>query len=311
MSHGKENPATVKARNARRNRSAQRSVQGNIYSANHPDRAAEYRRKYKEKKGEFAEKLIKARAPLRFAAGDICLACDFHIPCQDDALVDYMISVCKDFGIKKLAIDGDFLSCDNLSIFNDNSESNVSVTITWKGEKEAGRAMMTRLLEWFDEIWMCAGNHENRIISLTGGKEGFFDIVQSMMPEDNISISEYRKRVHATIDDHMFLDHTYIDEDGNEKIQEWLLCHPKNFSILPLRVARVLCAKFGRNIHMAHGHNLIKGHDISGKFICIEGGGLFDREALEYTCRTSTHPMMRSGFFILKNGEALQFEGKL
>jgi len=310
MSHGIENPATVRARNARRNRSKQRSVQGNIYSTNHPDRAAEYRRKYKEKKGKFAEQIINARVPLTFTEGDICLACDFHIPCQDDALVDYMINVCKDYNIKKLAIDGDFLSCDNLSIFNNISDSNINTTITWKGEKEAGRAMMTRLLEWFDEIYICAGNHENRIISLTGGKEGFFDIIRAMMPE-NITPIDYCKRVHATMDDHMFLNHKYIDEHGNKQIQEWMLCHPKNFSILPLRVARALCAKFGKNIHMAHGHNLLKGRDISGRFICVEGGGLFDREALEYTCRTTTHPVMRSGFYILKNGEVLQFEGKL
>ena len=309
MSHGKENPLTVKARNARRNRSKQRSVGGNIYCANHPDRAAEYKRRYKEKKGKFAERIINARAPLTFAAGDICLACDFHIPCQDDALVDYMIGVCKDYNIRKLAIDGDFLDCDNLSIFVSNTESSKNKTITWQGEKNEGRKMMTRLLEWFDEIFICAGNHENRIVALTGGKEGFLEIVHAIMPE-NITIADYRKRVRATIDDHMVLNHEYIDENGNKQIQEWLLCHPKNFSILPLRVARALCAKFGKNIHMAHGHNLIRGRDISGEFICIEGGGLFDREALEYTCRTTTHPMMRSGFFILKNGEALQFEGK-
>ncbi len=309
MSHGKENPLTVKARNARRNRSKQRSVQGNIYCSNHPDRAAEYKRKYKEKRGKFAEKIINARAPLTFTSGDIALGCDFHIPCHDSALIDYMISVCKDFNIKKLAIDGDFLDCDNLSIFVSNTESNVNKTITWQGEKVEGQKIMTRLLEWFDDIYICAGNHENRIVALTGGKEGFLEIIHDIMPE-NITIADYRKRVHATIDDHMFLNHEYIDEYGEKQIQEWMLCHPKNFSILPLRVARALSAKYGKNIHMAHGHNLLQGRDISGKFICIEGGGLFDREAMEYTCRTTTYPMMRSGFFILKNGETLKFEGR-
>ena len=310
MSHGHENPATVKARNARRNRSHQRSAQGNAYQFTHPDRAAEYKKRYKEKKGKFAEQLINALQPLTFTTGDICLGCDFHIPCHDDALIDYMIYVCKDLNIKKLAIDGDFLSCDNLSIFTSVTESNSPITITWKAEKDEGRKMMERLLEWFEEIYICAGNHENRIIALTGGKEGFLEIINAIMP-DNITPLDYRKRVHATIDDHMFLDHRYIDENGNEQIQEWMLCHPKNFSILPLRVARALCSKFGKNIHMAHGHNLLKGRDISGKFICLEGGGLFDREALDYTCRTTTHPVMRSGFYVLKNGEVLQFEGKL
>ncbi|MFA5247885.1 MAG: hypothetical protein WCX79_00405 [Candidatus Paceibacterota bacterium] len=309
MSHGLENPLTVKARNARRNRSAQRSVQGNIYEKEHPDRAAEYRRRYKAKKGSFAQQLINARAPLVFTAGDICLACDFHIPCHDESLIDYMIGVCKDLNIRKLAIDGDFLDCDNLSIFTSVTESNRSVSITWKAEKDEGRKIMTRLLEWFEEIYICSGNHENRIIALTGGKEGFKDIVLAMMPR-NITISDYERRVHSTTDDFMILNHNCVDENGNDRIQEWMLCHPKNFSILPLRVARALCAKFGKNIHMAHGHNLLQGRDISGRFICIEGGGLFDREALEYTCKTTTHPVMRSGFFILKNGEALKFEGR-
>ena len=309
MSHGKENPLTVKARNARRNRSKQRSVQGNIYVQNHPDRAAEYRKRYKARKGSFAQQLINARQPLIFTAGDICFACDFHIPCHDEALIDYMINVCKDLNIKKLAIDGDYLDCDNLSIFTSTTESNRSNVITWKAEKDEGRKVMTRLLEWFSDIYICAGNHENRIIALTGGKEGFKDIIAAMMPR-NITISDYEKRVHVTIDDFMILNHTYVDENGNNRVQEWRLCHPKNFSILPLRVARALSAKFEMNIHMAHGHNLLAGRNISGKYICIEGGGLFDREALEYTCRTTTHPVMRSGFFILKNGEPLQFDGK-
>ncbi len=309
MSHGKENPLTVKARNARRNRSKQRSEQGHVYQTNHPDRAAEYRRRYKAKKGSFAQQLINARAPLVFEAGDICFACDFHIPCHDEALIDYMINVCKDLNIKKLAIDGDYLDCDNLSIFTSTTESNRSNVITWKAEKDEGRKVMTRLLEWFSDIYICAGNHENRIIALTGGKEGFKDIIAAMMPR-NITISDYEKRVHVTIDDFMILNHTYVDENGNNRVQEWRLCHPKNFSILPLRVARALAAKFEMNIHMAHGHNLLVGRNISGKYICIEGGGLFDREALEYTCRTTTHPVMRSGFFILKNGEPLQFDGK-
>jgi hypothetical protein len=309
MSHGHENPLTVKARNARRNRSAQRSVQGNIYRDQHPDRAAEYKRRYKAKRNSYAEQLINARAPLVFTAGDICFGCDFHIPCHDEALIDYMIGVCKDLNIKKLAIDGDFLDCDNISIFTSVTESNRQVSITWKAEKDEGRKVMTHLLEWFEEIYMCAGNHENRIIALTGGKEGFKDIILSMMPK-NITISDYEKRVHSTTDDFMILNHTYVDEDGNNQVQEWRLCHPKNFSILPLRVARALCNKFEKNIHMAHGHNLLKGRSISGKFACLEGGGLFDRAALEYTCKTTTHPVMRSGFFILKNGEALQFEGR-
>lgn len=309
MSHGKENPLTVKARNARRNRSNQRSEQGHVYQTNHPDRAAEYRRRYKTKKGKFAEQLINARQPLTFTAGDIAFACDFHIPCHDNALIDYMIGVCKDLNIKKLAIDGDYLDCDNLSIFTSTTESNRDTSITWKAEKDEGRKVMTHLLDWFDEIYICAGNHENRIIALTGGKEGFKDIILAMMPR-NITIEDYEKRVHVTIDDFMILHHKYRDEYGEEKIQDWRLCHPKNFSILPLRVARALAAKFEMNIHMAHGHNLLMGRNISGKYICIEGGGLFDREALEYTCRTTTHPVMRSGFFILKNGEPLQFDGK-
>jgi hypothetical protein len=220
-----------------------------------------------------------------------------------------MINVCKDLNIKKLAIDGDYLDCDNLSIFTSVSESNRDTSITWKAEKDEGRKVMTHLLDWFDEIFICAGNHENRIIALTGGKEGFKDIILAMMPR-NITIEDYEKRVRVTIDDFMILHHKYRDEYGQEQTQDWRLCHPKNFSILPLKVARALAAKFEMNIHMAHGHNLLMGRNISGKYICIEGGGLFDREALEYTCRTTTHPVMRSGFFILKNGEPLQFDGK-
>jgi hypothetical protein len=45
-------------------------------------------------------------------------------------------------------------------------------------------------------------------------------------------------------------------------------------------------------------------------FRVADGGGLFERGALDYTHETTCHPMTRSGFFILKGGELIPFEGR-
>lgn len=307
--NNKESKESVKRRNAQPERAKKRQAQGNIYMKTHPDRTAEYRKRSKQKHGSMAEMVLQARDPLTFTTGDICLACDFHIPFQDEALIDYMIDVCEDYGIKELAIDGDFFDCDNLSSFNSIVESELDYTITWNGEKKEVQKMLVKLLRHFDTIYMCSGNHENRWVAITGGKGGFKGMIKEVMPE-NITIEDYRKRVKVTIDTHMILNHKWFDEYGEEQVQEWLLCHPRNFSILPLRVSRDLAARYLKNIHMAHGHNLYKGHDRSGKFICLDGGGLFDKDALAYASRISTHPAMKSGFYLLVNGEPIQFEGK-
>lgn len=305
MSNGKENPLTVKARNAKPERSALRSAQGNLHQKMHPEQAHENRRKREEKighpqQGYYAEMIETARDPITFESDNVVLACDFHIPFHDEDLIKEMFAAAKEHGCKVLAIDGDLLDCDNVSKFNSITESEQEDRITFKGECEEAKKMFKRLLQVFDDIYICQGNHEKRWSDLNAGKVGMKQLIALCRPS-NMSEDAFNARVHVTLDDHMILNH------NGEK---WLLCHPRNFRITPLSVARDLAAKFMMNVHMAHGHGFNQGRDRSGKFICLDGGGLYERAALEYTRQTTCHPMTRSGFYVLKQGKVIPYEGK-
>ena len=158
---------------------------------------------------------------------------------------------------------------------------------------------MKRILSHFERIFICRGNHEKRWIDLNAGMMGMPQLFALIKPH-NISDDNYERRVLVTSDDHINLMH---------KGQLWLCCHPRNFRITPLSVVRDLAANHLCNVAGFHGHAFNQGRDRSGKFRVVDGGGLFDRKALAYTRSTSCHPMTRSGFYILKDGNLIPYEG--
>lgn len=302
MSKGKENPETVRRRNAQPERMRQRSAQGNQWQILNPERARENAKKSREgrgtRQGVFAEMIEKARTPIVVRSDNVALTSDWHIPFHDDDLVEKLFADAEEHGTKDIVIAGDFWDCDNVSKFNSITEADISTKMTFKGEQEEVKKMLKRVLNVFDQVYICRGNHEKRWCDLNAGAVGLKQLFEMALP--GIEDGKYADRVHITSDDHL-----HIVQAG----QEWLACHPRNFRITPLSVARDLAAKHHCNVFMAHGHGFNQGRDRSGKYICLDGGGLFDRESLEYTRETTCHPATRSGYYILEEGKLHVFEG--
>jgi hypothetical protein len=297
MSHGKENPATVKARNARPKRAALRSNQGTMWYKDHPEIHKE-RNKYKP--GAYTLMLDEARNPLTIKSENVAITSDWHAPFYDNDLVNQLFADATEHGTTDLIIAGDMWDCDNYSKFTSMAESGMGVSQTFKGETEEVKKLMRRILMVFTNVYICRGNHCKRWIDLNAGKMGMKELFALARPS-NMSEDAWDKRVHITTDDHINL----IQDN-----ETWLCCHPRNFRITPLSVARDLSAKHLCNVIVAHGHAFNQGRDRSGQFRVADGGGLFERAALDYTRETTCHPMTRSGFYILKNGTLYPYEGK-
>jgi hypothetical protein len=295
MSHGKENPATVKARNARPKRQKLRSTQGDLSR-----KLRGITRTGGNKRGIYALILDDARNPLTIESDNIAITSDWHAPFIDNDLVNQLFDSAMENDTRDLIMAGDTWDCDNYSKFTSMAESGMAVSQTFKGETEEVKKLLNRILKVFTNVYICRGNHEKRWIDLNSGKIGMKELFSLARPS-NMSEDAWDKRVHITSDDHINLIH-----NG----QTWLCCHPRNFRITPLSVARDLSAKHLCNVIVAHGHAFNQGRDRSGHFQVADGGGLFERAALDYTRETTCHPMTRSGYFILKNGVLIPYEGK-
>lgn len=249
--------------------------------------------------------LDDARNPITIESDNIAITSDWHLPFYDNDLVIRLFDAAAEHGTTDLIIAGDFWDCDNYSKFTSMAESGSGVSQTFTGETEEVKKMLGRILKIFTNVYICRGNHEKRWIDLNAGKMGMKELFALARPSF-MSEDAWDKRVTITADDHINL------LQKNQKTGDmglWLCCHPRNFRITPLSVGRDLSAKHLCNVIVAHGHAFNQGRDRSGQFQVADGGGLFERSALDYTRETTCHPMTRSGFFILKNGVLIPFEG--
>lgn len=140
------------------------------------------------------------------------------------------------------------------------------------------------LVDTFDRVYFCRGNHEKRWIDMNLGMVGM---------EELFYMTGITEGYEITLDDHMRL------KSGKEN---WLLAHPRNFRQTPLSVARDLASKYRMNVVSAHGHQWTQGADRSGHYLCLDGGGMFDASELEYLRCTSCYPAVQGGYYIIAGG---------
>lgn len=220
--------------------------------------------------------------------GNAMLTCDLHIPLYDPGLVNVMIRVAKEQGIKQLIIDGDFWNMDDYS-----SYPPVQPEAKFSIERKEGNLVMKTLLRHFDHIFFGWGNHDFRLTRSLGYKYSFTECMRwtfGGLTEDEFS------KIHFTD-----LDYMYYQPGGplNHNIR---VCHPNNYSDIPLTIGRKLAVKYGCSVYTAHSHHCAIGVAQNGKDLVIEGGGFFNKARTEYIQRTNPNHEWVQGFFYFKEG---------
>lgn len=261
----------------------QQSAKGNLWQKNHPEECAARMRRNRAVSaldGEYAADITHQRTPIDIDSDCCIVASDVHVPFHDLALLDLMFRVADEQGIKTLCVPGDFWDCDNFSMW-----TRTTVTQSFAQEKDNVRAVLLELKEHFDKIYFSRGNHEMRWINLNKGMMGM---------EDLFGLTRIHSGYKVTMDDHM-----HVFQEG----QAWRLCHPRNYSQIPLSVARELAIKHQCNIAAGHSHVMAQGRDKSGTFTVADTGGLYHRESLDYLRDTTRHPMTNSGFYVLEHNK--------
>jgi predicted phosphodiesterase len=224
-----------------------------------------------------------------YVTGDIAITADWHVPLYDPEYVNKFILSARERGHNRLILAGDFFNFDALSAYEPKqSEAGLAYEL-----KEA-EAVMRVLLETFDEIYYIWGNHDARLHRALGFTIQFSEAMRLVLGELG---HELLNRITFTN-----LDHIWVE--GRDGV-DWYVCHPANYSRIPLSNSQKLSAKYNANVITAHSHHCAVGYAVDGKKVVAEIGGLFDKDSTAYLQRSTTFPTWQQGFAFLEGGKLI------
>lgn len=224
----------------------------------------------------------------------VMIAADLHNPLYDPEWVNRMISTARVEEIKTLVMGGDFFNFDALSQY-DPKQEDAGLEREWR----EGLRVMDVLLETFDRIIYVWGNHDARLHRALGFKTRFATAMQMVFGSLG---AEALKRIEFSNLDHCWIE--YTNEDGSvDDVNRWYICHPANYSRVPLSTPRRLAAIKNANVITAHSHHCAVGYAENGRYVVAEAGGLFDADKTAYLQRSTTFPRWQNGFSYLVDRE--------
>lgn len=212
------------------------------------------------------------------------LTSDWHVPYHSQVMVDAVIQEATQRGIQDVLLIGDGIDLPTISRFDARDiDSYVGMEMSAMGDVlyEFGRAGL--------RVHWSRGNHELR----------YFKALKHQV--------DIRDLVKATIGEVDWVVGYDVEElELHSAGETWLLSHPQDYSIIPLRMARTLSEKYSVHVAQGHSHMFSFGHSPSGKQL-VDTGGLFDPDKMAYLWRggATKFPQQQPGFVIIENGVAV------
>lgn len=220
--------------------------------------------------------------------GDAMVTCDWHIPLHDPSLINTMVEVARTNKIKKLIIGGDYFHMEEFSSFLPYQPE-----ASLEQERYDGNFIMKTLLETFNEVDIFWGNHDFRLTKKLGYKKSFEETIDWML--EGLTKKE-RSKIRISSLDYM---HYYPEGPDGRKFR---ICHPRNFSSVPLTVPRKLAEKYSCSVITAHSHHCAMGAAPNGVDLVIDGGGFFHKQRTEYIQKSTANHEWVPGYTMFKDG---------
>ena len=204
---------------------------------------------------------------------------DAEVPDHDPELFGMAADLAEKYNIKLLIINGDFLHADKFSQFKMRNETK---GIPFCEEVELIRFNLNGFLKHFDRIAMLSGNHEQRLSKMSNGHINLSYFVYDI---NNILFSEY-----------MYL---WLNTNNGR----YFVCHPQNYSRIPLSTSREIAAIRHSHVVCAHNHHLSMSRDRSGQYWILDGGCCRDISKTQYKqMAANTFPQWVPGFTMILDG---------
>ena len=232
------------------------------------------------------DKDIKIYKELTLPDDNYMISCDEHAPYHSEVWINRKLAIADKFKIKKNIQIGDTLDFDFIKkhpILDGEAKTSL--------DKEfIQSAPSIKALLYFEENYLLRGNHEWRVSRYTNS------LIQA-------------KHLHKIFGEDVWnSSFKYSDYDKMNIGKKWMVVHPKSYSQVATSVAKRLAEKFHRNVINSHGHLIGSTYDRSGKFLCVDLGGMFEKSKVSYiNLQTTTHPVWKNGFAMLYNGHFYHF----
>jgi predicted phosphodiesterase len=215
--------------------------------------------------------------------GDAMVVGDVHVPTTDYDFALLPAQIAQKHlkkGSRRLIIAGDFFNLDVFSTY-----SAILHHASWAEERDAGRALIKRWLDVFDEIYIVMGNHDRRLQKWAKGELDETDIFGMLIQNPRVVVSNYGWLT--------------VETDSGP----YRVTHGRNYSINQLTVSAELANKFQCNIISHHEHHLAVGWDRYGRWVIVNNGTLVNPAKLDYAVMDDgKNPNMKQGFTLLRNG---------
>lgn len=179
-------------------------------------------------------------------------------------------------------IGGDLL---NLTMFGRHGHTERDVN--FRHTLQVGAKVLDAFAHVVDEIVICPGNHDARLVhkmrAMTGGF-GFHEIMSMIIHEMTPGIIAQENLIYTERNFFIYND-------------QWAIVHPKNYSKIPGKVPRdlaqihQLCVVSG---HTHHAPCAVATHD--GRFMGLENGCMLDISNEEYLQDMDSYPHHKRGF---------------
>lgn len=240
---------------------------------------------YRTPRGRAADPppLIPIEAEQIRLEGDFAVSSDWHAPLTKYDILHRFLDESHEANLTRLIIAGDLTNQDALAGHEEKQKD-----AGLEPEMEHLHYSIDAALDVFDEIVVTLGNHDRHAAQKL---QVSFDRSIRMLLAD--LAPEKLKRIRVTA-----LDSVIVDTERGE----WLVCHTRSYSRLPLAYPNKLALRHGMHVAGGHRHHHAIGKAANGKTI-VELGGLMDAERMAYTKRyTNDLPTMCNGYGLLIDG---------
>nr|NIQ91894.1 metallophosphoesterase [Deltaproteobacteria bacterium] len=231
-------------------------------------------------------------SPPVLKTANLLVLADVEAPLHDAEWCSDVVALAKAWDVDIVLSAGDLLHFKALSSFFKRFLTDEEQVAELTDEVTAAGDFVGVLLNEFKEVHCILGNHENRLTRSLGVNVRT-RILQKLLGYDR----EPRLNIHP-----YYFAEVETGVPLNGMGDRWRVSHPRNTSVIPVRVAGRMADKYEAHYLSAHGHDWGSVTSAAGRYASALGICVDPLRLDYYATRDNLRPRMQQGALILRDG---------